>query len=140
LPLEQALEKSDASALLPDWPQRSRSAALLADLDELSLSVPRFSRFVNDERLREDAFQFGTLYVLEGSRLGGKLLLRQLQLSARSLPSRFLSHGQSQPLWQTFIAKLEASDAARENAGAVIDGATSAFAMFLNSDVEPKKL
>lgn len=131
LPLEHALEAANVAAILPDWVERSRSAAILADLADLSLSAPAGRSIDGDQRLTDEAYQFGMLYVLEGSRLGARVILRELQGSMQPLPVRYLSHGQAQPMWQTFVRSLEASSAANQNRQLAISGATAAFNMFL---------
>lgn len=131
LPLENALEAANVAAILPDWVERSRSAAILADLADLSLSAPAGRSIDGDQRLTDEAYQFGMLYVLEGSRLGARVILRELQGSMQPLPVRYLSHGQGQPMWQTFVRSLEASSAANQNRELAISGATAAFNMFL---------
>jgi heme oxygenase len=137
LPLEQALDKANVSAVLPDWAQRSRSAALRADLAALSVAAPDARGAYCDPLLRNEAYQFGILYVLEGSRLGALMILREIQkapapVHARAM--RYLTHGEGQPLWQTFLKQLEASRAAERNPGIAVAGATAAFEMFLPQD------
>lgn len=131
LPLEHALKAANVAEILPDWEERSRSTAILADLADLSLSAPAGRSIKDDQRLTDEAYQFGMLYVLEGSRLGARVILRELQGSMPPFPVRYLSHGQGQPMWQTFVRSLEASPAANQNRQLTISGATAAFNMFL---------
>jgi heme oxygenase len=76
------------------------------------------------------------LYVLEGSRLGSRLLLPEAR--ARLSPAlctatRYLSHGQGQPLWPTFLQWLEASPHVRRNPKQAAIGACAAFRLFLSA-------
>ena len=74
LPLETALERAGNVRLFADWPQRSRRAAIAADLACIGGTVnppPPVAPMSRHEIL-------GTMYVLEGSRLGAKYLLRAL--------------------------------------------------------------
>ncbi|MCF7200714.1 biliverdin-producing heme oxygenase [Pseudomonas oligotrophica] len=103
--LEQALGASAATAHLPDWPQRCRSNALLADLAELDEAPPPapFVALGDDE----GAF-WGAAYVLEGSRLGAQLLLQRVRQGAAERPQRYLGHAAGETLWPRFLQRLEA--------------------------------
>ena len=134
VPLEAALEAGNVTTLLPDWSQRSRSLALQADLAALLLPSPPARPL---ELPRDEAFQFGVLYVLEGSRLGARLLLRELGVTlgpALKPAMSYLSHGNEQPLWRTFLQRLDASTAAKRRPERAVEGARQAFAMFLPDD------
>jgi heme oxygenase (biliverdin-IX-beta and delta-forming) len=125
--LEAALRDFGVARLLPDWPLRSRTAALHYDLEHLTLrpgSCPAV-------RLASVAPAFGTLYVLEGSRLGARVLLQQILAAAPDLrpATRFLSHGSDQRLWTTFLQVLEAKLCINDVAGCA-QGAREAFALF----------
>lgn len=107
LSIEAALDAAGAALHLHDWPDRRRSDALRADLEALR-EIPARVAF---EPIRSTAEIFGTLYVLEGSRLGGTLLHRQAQKSndPRILSAmRFLAHGAGMKFWQSFVQVLEA--------------------------------
>lgn len=134
LPLERGLYEGGVSAILPDWPQRVRTTALLADLSLLSLPVPRLRSLRDRNLFRFEAYQFGVLYVLEGSRLGARAILRSREKSGQTGPTNYLSHGEGLPLWPLFLAQLEASDAAHQDPELALAGATAAFEMFLCSD------
>jgi heme oxygenase len=133
LPLERALSAADVVTLLPDWPLRSRSQAIRVDLVELMLSEPPL---LPPPEIRGEASVFGMLYVLEGSRLGARVVLREAQ--ARLSPAvraatRYLSHGQGQPLWPTFLQRLEASPHVCRDPEQAVLGARAAFQLFLNA-------
>lgn len=133
LPLERALLNAGVSDIISDWPSRSRSAALLADMSTLSDAPPSYDDY-DDARLREEAYMMGVLYVLEGSRLGARVLLRMIESEPDHgcrLTTHYLSHGQGLPLWTTFLSSLEASADVRRNTDLAIGGATAAFKLFL---------
>jgi heme oxygenase len=71
LPIERSLEETNVAAVLPDWSQRRRSHTLRLDLAEMSLPEPPS---LPAPEVLGNAFQFGMLYVLEGSRLGNSTL------------------------------------------------------------------
>jgi heme oxygenase (biliverdin-IX-beta and delta-forming) len=134
LPIERALNEANASSLVPDWEQRTRSLALEADLATLSAAVPSNNNRPNWTQLQDEAFQYGILYVLEGSRMGARVILQALRNEPAHVHRNalsYLSHGQGKPLWPTFLSHLEASDATRTNPETAVAGALAAFQMFL---------
>jgi heme oxygenase len=125
LPLEQALVEAGVERILPDWTQRARGPSLRADLAELGIAAPSCAQ---PPAIGGEAYQFGMLYVLEGSRLGAKILLPNL---AGHFPAlRYLRHGEGQPLWPSFLKRLESSGAVRRSPDGAVAGAHAAFAWF----------
>jgi len=115
------------SSLFPDWPERSRSAAIAADLRRLrsaaqsTVSVPPLT----------PSGMLGTMYVLEGSRLGAKFLLKEVADAADPLITQatsYLNHGTGKRLWQSFLSKLQSEESCDEVEA--IAAARSAFAAF----------
>jgi heme oxygenase (biliverdin-IX-beta and delta-forming) len=102
LPVEAALDRAGAAALIPDWPRRRRSDLLLADIAAISITLPE--PFSPDPLLEGKAPLLGAAYVLEGSRLGGALLKRSVQAG---LPSQFLDSRQSAGSWRNFLKLLD---------------------------------
>ena len=126
LPLEAALVAAGVTDIFPDWPERSRSAAITADLGRLRSAAPSP---VSVLPLTPGGL-LGTMYVLEGSRLGAKFLLKEVAEAADpriSAATLYLRHGTGKRLWQSFLAKLE-SEACDEVE--VIAAARMAFAAF----------
>ncbi|ATY32351.1 biliverdin-producing heme oxygenase [Sphingomonas psychrotolerans] len=112
LPLEEALP---GERIVPDWEGRKRGALLREDLaflrhpgesrDLLPQSTQPVAR---DPGLRRDdewdeAAIAGTLYVLEGSRLGGRFLARQLP---PGFPRAYLDADQPPENWRNLLARL----------------------------------
>jgi heme oxygenase len=129
-PIEHALVVGEIERVLPDWHRRVRKAALSADLEELRIEAPALSPL---PQLRGEPQLFGALYVLEGSRLGARVLIQRLQAAPNPPPRstmRYLRHGEGQSLWRTFLEKLESSAAVRRSPADVILGARLAFACF----------
>jgi heme oxygenase len=127
LPLEAALVDAGVARMFPDWLERSRGAAIAADLGQLgsaaqpTVSVPPLTR----------SGMLGTLYVLEGSRLGAKFLLKMVADAGDPRigeATAYLSHGAGQRLWQSFLAKLASEQACDEDEA--IEAACAAFAAF----------
>ncbi|KRR13217.1 hypothetical protein CQ12_31535 [Bradyrhizobium jicamae] len=129
LPLEQSLVRASVRDILPDWHDRARSRAILRDLARLG-GTPRL---LNAPALPDRFAVLGTLYVLEGSRLGAAYLLRKIRQCSDSVVSdntAFLVHGVGRPLWPSFLAILEShcSELADEND--IIEPARRAFSLF----------
>lgn len=100
LPLEEALGLSGADDLSPGWSATRRAQALESDLIALGLALPALAtspRFTNEAEL------LGGLYVLEGSRLGGAVLIRSVP---PGLPTAFLTPG-NPTAWRTLTALLD---------------------------------
>ena len=129
-PLEAWLDGADPAFLPTDWSTRRRADALRADLSGLGIACPVGSGEALPRTL-PDAEAPGMVYVLEGSRLGGQVLLRQILASPDPLlhaNARFLRHGEGQRLWPSLRAWLETRPAADH--AAAIRGALRAFALF----------
>lgn len=127
LPLEAALVDAGVAGLFPDWPERTRSAAIAADLGRLgsaaqsTVAVPPLT----------PSGIFGAMYVLEGSRLGAKFLLRELADATDpriTQATSYLSHGAGKRLWQSFLTKLQRDESCDE--AEAIAAARIAFAAF----------
>jgi heme oxygenase len=133
LPVEQVLTEANVAALLPDWRLRSRSLALRQDLAELALAEPLG---LTPPEATGEAFQFGMLYVLEGSRLGARLLLHDVLATlgpATRTATRYLRHGQGMPLWSRYLKHLEASQPVRDEPEKAAAGARAMFKRFLTA-------
>lgn len=135
--IEQLLENAGVAQLLPDWPQRTRRAAILADLQSLGVDVQPLAL----RRTAPTAAEvFGILYVLEGSRLGARVQLDQVLASDDEQVRRssaYLRHGEPGPdqpggLWRSFLEQLETHEAADDQTQTV-SGAVYTFTMFIRS-------
>ena len=102
--LEAALEQGGIERLLTDWPERRRSAALREDLQALELGIPTP---LGVEPGWDEGWHWGVAYVLEGSRLGGRVLSQCVREGLGDAPLRYLAHGQGTPLWPRFLEQFE---------------------------------
>ncbi len=126
LPVEEALTQAGAGMLLPDWPARQRADLIRADLASLGIGMPAPEP---QPTFTSPAAVLGGVYVLEGSRLGGRLLRRSVPTD---LPSSFLGDGDP-AAWRSFLEVLDehlASDADRSIA---IKAAVDVFVLFEHS-------
>ncbi len=129
LPLEAALEQSAVAGSFPDWPERSRSAAILADL----MAVGGFALPLPPLATLDAGGVLGTMYVLEGSRLGARYLLKTVAQSSNPIvrgATAYLAHGAGAHPWQGFLAQLEAFDLTPQDEASAVDAARDAFALF----------
>jgi heme oxygenase len=129
LPLEAVLAESGVRRVLADWPLRARRDAILADIGRIggqvhSLPSPGpLSRYG----------VLGTLYVLEGSRLGAKVLLRTVESSPDPVvagATTYLSHGAGRRFWPSFLAVLGREVPRPAEEAEAIAAARQAFDLF----------
>ena len=108
---------------LPAW--RTRTALLAADLADLGLAVPPPAPFDLPDAVGAD---WGALYVIDGSRLGGTMLARGV---AAALPSRYLAARHLPGEWRALLAAIDARDEPATIEG-MIAGADATFALYAN--------
>lgn len=122
--VEAALGQGGPQDCLPDW--RPRTACLESDLAAFGeeLPVPIANAVPSGA-----AERFGLLYVLEGSRLGGRLLLRRV---GAGFPTHYLSAIHQPGEWRAFTRALDARAAAEGGAWveAMVAGALHGFALY----------
>jgi heme oxygenase len=129
--VEAAIERSGAAArLVGDWPERRRAALLCADLEELGEACP-----VADGRwaFDDEAALLGAIYVLEGSRLGGALLRKQVPAQ---LPRRFLSASAPAGAWRALSALLDRELSDGQKLDRAISAARQVFTSFEAAGLE----
>lgn len=106
LPLEEALDAAGVERVAPDWAERKRGDLLKEDLaflrDAGRSDVPEGAAPTLDAT--DEASLAGTLYVLEGSRLGGRFLVRQVP---RSFPRAYLDSDQAPEKWRNLLDRLD---------------------------------
>ena len=109
---------------LPHW--SGRTEHLQSDLTELGYGLPEPLDWQSPSG---SGAALGALYVLEGSRLGGKMLSAQV---GEGLPRAYLSAGHEKGGWPAFLQilrdRLENSDGNYRQS--VMDGVTSTFDLF----------
>ena len=124
LPLEAALDAAAAERLVPDWAERRRGPAIRADLAELGAVVPTS---VAVPALSGDAAILGAIYVVEGSRLGGRFLARAV---APGLPKSYLDAPQAAGNWAKLLARIDPLLYDPGDLSVAIDAARAVFASF----------
>ncbi len=127
LPLESLLLSSNITAVISDWALRSRSVELTCDLSGVGALLAPIEA---QRRTLDRDESLGVLYVLEGSRLGGQLLLRRVMSSADPRVRanvRYLACSDA-ACWRSFLAVLESMTAV--DTEKLIGGAHYAFELF----------
>jgi heme oxygenase (biliverdin-IX-beta and delta-forming) len=106
--LEIALEHAGVERWLHDWQQRTRRAAIAADLHALGLEFEQLSLPHFESRSE----QLGVLYVLEGSRLGAQALAQKVgqAVDERVLGARAFLAASDTSHWRSFLSVLETHD------------------------------
>jgi heme oxygenase len=136
LPLEGALAAGGVRQILPGWERHARSRAILSDLAALG-GTPRP---LDPPVLNGSAALLGTLYVLEGSRLGAAYLLRHVRRAGDPrIPwaTAYLAHGEGGRLWQAYLTVLEGHSNSGLDSRDLIESARRAFALFSAAAVQP---
>lgn len=123
LPLAERL--IDPGTFLENWSGRAQS--LLEDLAELGAQVPPEIDFSLPDG---EAARLGALYVLEGSRLGGSVIVRSVP---SRYPSRFLRSCHPKGAWQKLLNCLEEADSGPAWQRDAVAGARSLFGAYLRS-------
>lgn len=126
LPVEAAIEAAHPERLLPDWPGRRRADLLRADLAALGVAPPDL---VSAPCIAGPEETFGAIYVLEGSRLGGRMLARSVPAD---LPRRFIG-ASDPPQWRNLIEMLDFILISEDQRQAAIRAARLVFRLFEDS-------
>ena len=102
----------------------ARAPLLTEDLADLDVAPPSALAFA----LPDDAAAgWGALYVLEGSRLGGAMLARQV---GAGLPGRYLGAGHGPGGWRAVLAGLEAAAEGSAWLERAVAAARATFALY----------
>lgn len=136
LPLEAALVAGGVRRLLPDWDARARTRAIEADLAAFGGKASPLHEPVLSERFA----LLGTLYVLEGSRLGAAYLLRHVRQAADpaiAAATEFLDHGAGRKLWPSFLTVLESHADELTDEDDIVRPARRAFDLFMTAAAQP---
>ncbi len=127
---EALLAGSREYRTLPDWDSRFRSAALAGDLARLGLPMPAPHALDVNAALPGSAA--GVAYVLEGSRLGGRLIAQKLtQAGMGDMPTAFIAHGAEARHWQSFRAWLDGRPSDGAYADAAVQAAIAVFERYI---------
>lgn len=131
VPLEAALDAAGAERVAPDWGMRKRGELILADLAALDARPPavrnepiKLGRNGSEDLLSTLA---GVLYVVEGSRLGGKFLARRVPAD---FPKSYLDAHQPSGNWAKLLASIDQILYDQRRTETAIDAALATFVLF----------
>jgi heme oxygenase len=128
--IEPVLEAAGIYRVLPDWDIRQRRFVLASDMG--AMGVP-----TQEPRAIAISGDIGTLlgwsYVLEGSRLGARFILKGIEATRDQEligATQFLRHGAGLDLWTAFTAALSRIDNDPSAIEAAVEAARAAFSCF----------
>lgn len=130
---EAILDASEVGSLLPDWNERRRTPALLADLAAVDGTIANIGFPVRPLAAPE---AWGMLYVLEGSRLGGAVLASRVRANPDARcrdATRYLRHGHGARLWPKFLLALDSETVMKLQFERAIASALETFSLFLKT-------
>ncbi|WKN32328.1 biliverdin-producing heme oxygenase [Porifericola rhodea] len=135
-PLEERIATHISKEQLADLEKRRKSSLLLLDLERLEQTLP--TQICEDlPEIKNTAQALGTLYVMEGSTLGGQMIARQLHKSLGLSPERgtafFYGYGKDTgKQWKRFQAALTQFSEEEPQYQRAIYGAQNTFSKFYN--------
>ena len=117
---------------VPDLTERSKNDLLLADLQTLGINKIETVGVFDFEVIPSPAFAMGMLYVLEGSTLGGRFILKNIEenlgFDAKQGARYFAGYGnKTGSSWKNFLNTLTAFEIQYDAEAALIAGARYAF-------------
>lgn len=124
-PVEAELAKAGLDALVSGWCKGRRGPAIKSDLAALGDEMPPPAELPPIAGVGE---LLGTAYVLEGSRLGGRVLRHRV---GEGLPSSFLSEPETNP-WPALIAVMDRQLYSDSLVGEAKSAARRCFTLFLD--------
>lgn len=124
--IEAALAAAGIGELVDGWSKGRRSALVEADLAALGEVMPPAARA---PAVAGTAQLLGMAYVLEGSRLGGRVLRKRV---ASGLPASFLTGDGSLGSWPALVAAIERILDSEPLVSEAKDAARRCFAWFLD--------
>lgn len=133
VPLEAALDAAGAESVTPDWGARKRGRLILADLAALGASpIPvsaeqGFDMPIAGEGGDNEPMLSGIIYVVEGSRLGGRFLSRQVPAE---FPKSYLDAHQQSGNWAKLLASIDQILYDEGRTETAIDAALATFVLF----------
>jgi len=127
--VERQLVTAGVVNVVSDWPLRQRTDVVATDLHRLGLR----GMILTCPPLGSRGAVLAAMYVLEGSRLGGRILLAQAMRSPSAevrAATVYLRHQPGMQLWTEFLALLDVHHADAAAVEQMVAHATSVFDVF----------
>lgn len=118
--------------IVTDLDNRSKVLSIEADLEYLDAGKTAFSKPLSEGMLLTPGFALGIYYVVEGSSLGGRVILKNikpaLNLDENGGAKYFSGYGPATgSTWRNFMMMMEEYAGQNDNADEIIAGANFAF-------------
>lgn len=129
--VEKAIQPFITADILPDYAERRNSAYLKADIEELGSSVAELPE-AKAPQISNTAEALGALYVMEGSIMGGPIIVQMLaKYGVDKGISFFSGYGEATgQMWGKFVSVMNAQAATEEQQEQTIRLADETFSRF----------
>ncbi|WP_316816217.1 biliverdin-producing heme oxygenase [Pedobacter nyackensis] len=129
--VEQAIAPYITTELLPDQAERRNSSYLKQDIEELGSNVNELPAATAPE-IKNAVQALGALYVMEGSIMGGPIIVKMLEKFGITKGVSFFSgYGEATgQMWGKFVAVLNAQANSEAEEQEAIDTANDTFSNF----------
>lgn len=129
--VEQVIKPFISAAVLPDYPQRRNSSYLKNDIEALGGRVDDIP-VVNVPEVENLAQAFGALYVMEGSIMGGSIIVKMLEKGGITEGVSFFSGYGSQTgqKWGVFTEAMHRQVSGPDQEAKAIKAANETFSKF----------
>lgn len=115
-------------SIIPDLVKRKKTAWLTADLQNLAVLINEIPAFKPQIATSSPSYFLGMMYVIEGSTLGGRVILKQLPAQLQNSTHFFSGYGnETGPMWKSFISNLTGYAILDENRQLIIEGVKDMF-------------
>jgi heme oxygenase len=129
--VEQAIAPFITNELLPDHAERRNSEYLKKDIEELGATVDELPA-VTVPQIENTVQALGAMYVMEGSIMGGPIIVQMLaKYGVNKGISFFSGYGEATGMmWGKFVAVMNAEAANEAEEASAIDTANQTFSRF----------
>lgn len=129
--IEATIKPFITASVLPDYAQRRNSTYIKADILELGADITDLP-FTTVPKIENAVQALGALYVLEGSIMGGSIIVKMLEKGGVTKGVSFFSgYGEATGMmWGNFIAVLNAQAKTEQEAQEAIVAANETFKHF----------
>lgn len=129
--IEKAIAPYITTELLPDYSERRNSSYIKKDIEELGFTTDELPLAVAPQ-IATAAQALGSLYVLEGSIMGGSIIVQMLAKGGITEGVSFFSGygAETGRMWGTFTAVLNSEADSESDQQAAIQAANDTFSQF----------